>query len=146
MAQHPLPHHYPATAVVPDDGPVTVSSTNVADFITAPPPEFGGPGDQWSPETLLSATVASCFILTFRSVARAMELLWDEVTCHCDGVLERVDKELIFTEFNLKAELKVPEGEPEDQCVKAMEKAEKICLITNSLSAKINLETHVQVG
>jgi organic hydroperoxide reductase OsmC/OhrA len=42
---------------------------------TAPPPEFDGPGDMWSPETLLVAAIASCFILTFRGVSRAAHTL-----------------------------------------------------------------------
>ena len=33
--------------------------------------EFGGPGDLWSPETMLAGAVAGCFILTFRAAARA---------------------------------------------------------------------------
>jgi organic hydroperoxide reductase OsmC/OhrA len=31
--------------------------------------QLGGPGGQWSPETLLVAAAAECFILTFRAVA-----------------------------------------------------------------------------
>ena len=37
---------------------------------SAPPKEFDGPGDQWSPEQLLTAAVADCFVLNFRTMTR----------------------------------------------------------------------------
>jgi organic hydroperoxide reductase OsmC/OhrA len=52
-------------------GDVTVCSARLPDLAIAPPAEFEGPGDRWSPETLLCASVANCFILTFRAYARA---------------------------------------------------------------------------
>ena len=35
----------------------------------AAPPEFGGPGGIWSPEHLFVASVSSCLMTTFRSMA-----------------------------------------------------------------------------
>ena len=52
-------------------GSVDVTSAGLPDLATAPPVEFEGPGDAWSPETLLCAALVDCFILTFRAVARA---------------------------------------------------------------------------
>jgi hypothetical protein len=33
------------------------------------PREFDGRGNQWSPESLLAAALADCFVLSFRAVA-----------------------------------------------------------------------------
>jgi hypothetical protein len=55
----------------------------------AAPAEFGGPGDQWSPESLLAGAIASCFALTFRFVARAQKV--------CRHVLERAEHECLIT-------------------------------------------------
>ena len=49
------------------DGDVALSGDGLPAIATAPPAEFGGPGDRWSPETLLAAAVADCFVLGFRS-------------------------------------------------------------------------------
>jgi organic hydroperoxide reductase OsmC/OhrA len=68
---HPYPHTYLAAAAGRDCGPVTVTSAQLPSLDTAPPPEFDGPRGAWSPETLLCASLADCFILTFRAVARA---------------------------------------------------------------------------
>ena len=51
----PLPHRYAVTAFASDTGTVTVTAAELPDIQTAPPTEFDGPGDLWSPEALLLA-------------------------------------------------------------------------------------------
>ena len=46
------------------------------------PVEFDGPGDRWSPETLLIAAIADCFILTFRAIACATRMDWQGLGSH----------------------------------------------------------------
>ena len=48
-----LPHYYHVNASAEAEGNVTLKANEVPQLVTAPPAEFGGPGDQWSPETLL---------------------------------------------------------------------------------------------
>ena len=66
-----LPHHYIVSSSASSEGSVLVEAVGLPSLETAPPAEFGGPGDKWSPESLLVAAVADCFILTFRAIARA---------------------------------------------------------------------------
>jgi hypothetical protein len=47
-----LPHQYYAKATGKPDVYLDVSVTNLADIIVAPPAQFGGPGDEWSPEKI----------------------------------------------------------------------------------------------
>jgi organic hydroperoxide reductase OsmC/OhrA len=68
---HAYPHTYVASAQGTDTGFVVVGSPQLSAMETAAPPEFGGPRGLWSPETLLSASVADCFVLTFRAIVRA---------------------------------------------------------------------------
>ena len=140
------PHHYPATAKAAAEGNVTITSLGLVALETASPAEFGGPGDRWSPETLLVASVADCFILTFRAVARASKLEWSALECHVDGVLERVEKVTRFTAFKVRAVLDVPEGTNESKAQRLLDKAERSCLITNSMTADVHLETEVRVA
>lgn len=58
----PYPHIYSASATGTAAGPVPIASTGLPAIGTAPPAEFDGPGDAWSPETLLVASIADCFI------------------------------------------------------------------------------------
>ena len=140
------PHHYPATAKAAAEGNVAITSPGLVALETASPAEFGGPGDRWSPETLLVASVADCFILTFRAVARASKLEWIAIECHVDGVLERVEKVTRFTAFNVRAVLDVPEGTTESKAQRLLDKAERSCLITNSMTADVHLEAEVRVA
>jgi organic hydroperoxide reductase OsmC/OhrA len=138
------PHHYRVRAEAGSAGVVTVGSPGLAALETAAPAEFGGPGDRWSPETLLVAAVGNCFILTFRAIARASKLDWTALACDVEGVLDRVDRELRFTEFRLRAVLDVPQAGNEDRARHLMEKAEASCLVTRSLVARVHLEAAVR--
>ena len=141
-----LPHHYVVSADAKTAGNVVLSSSGVADLISAPPAEFGGPGDQWSPESLLVAAVADCFILSFRAIATASKLEWDSLSCSTEGTLERVDRVTQFTGFNVTATLDIPPGTDENKARRLLEKAEQLCLVTNSLKAESHLEATVRVA
>ena len=113
---------------------------------SASPAEFDGPGDRWSPETLLVGAVADCFILTFRAIAKASRLSWISLDCDVTGTLDRVDRVTQFTRFDMTAHLVVPAGEDIDRARHALEKAERNCLITSSLKASIALDAVVEIG
>ena len=141
-----LPHNYVVSSRVNARENIELSSPGLAALDAAPPAEFGGPGDLWSPETLLAASVASCFILTFRAVARASKLEWTELVCEVDAVLDRVDRVTRFTEIREQVVLDVPAGTDEAKALRLLEKAEQACLVTNSLSAEVKLEAKVRVA
>jgi peroxiredoxin-like protein len=140
-----LPHEYNVSASAAADGNVALKADNLPQLVSAPPAEFGGPGDQWSPEHLLVASVADCFILTFRAVARASKLEWSNLESSAVGVLDRADRLTQFTSFTVSAVLTVPAGTDPQKAQRVMEKSEAACLITNSLTADTHLETQVIV-
>ncbi len=131
-----FPHHYYATANGMTEGIVTVSSHGLPELATTAPREFDGPGGFWSPETLLTAAVANCFILTFRAVAKASNFVWDEIECDVTGVLDRVERVTRFTEMRIAVDLTIPATNDAERAHQLLEKAEKACLISNSLNAK----------
>lgn len=140
-----LPHHYSVAASARSGENVVLSSAGLEDLETAGPPEFGGPGDVWSPETLLVGAVADCFILSFRAIARVAKLDWETLRCDVVGTLDKVDRLTQFTRFDIEAELTVPAGTKEDKAKRLMEKAEHHCLITNSLKGETKLAATVRV-
>ncbi|NNF41106.1 MAG: OsmC family protein [Woeseiaceae bacterium] len=141
-----LPHHYAVTADGKSDTNVTLSSRGLEDLDTAGPPEFGGPGDVWSPETLLVGAVANCFILSFRAGARAARLEWASLSCSVVGTLDKVDRITQFTAFDITAKLVVPAGTNDEKALQLMEKAKKYCLVTNSMKAATTLQASVVVS
>lgn len=141
-----LPHHYAVSASADTQSHVAISSRGVPNLDTAAPAEFGGPGDVWSPETLLVGTVANCFVLTFRAIARASRLEWDSLNCDVSGTLDKIDGVTQFTRFDLTALLTVPAGTDEKKAHRLLEKAEHHCLITSSLKAEPHLNATVRVA
>lgn len=141
---HPLPHRYRVSAQALGIEPVALESPGLAAIASDGPKEFDGRGDLWSPETLLCAAVADCYVLSFRAVAAAARFAWTRVTAQVDGTLDRVDRNMQFTAFSLQASLLVPVGADLERARKLLEKAEQICLISNSLKAPVTLHIEVQ--
>lgn len=138
-----FPHQYPASAAAGANGVVRVSSPELPDLETMPPPEFGGEPGYWSPETLLVAAVADCFILSFRAVARASKLDWQHLECKVDGRLDQIDRSTRFTHFDIHAELVHADAADADKARRCLEKAEQVCLITQSLNADTSLQCSI---
>jgi len=142
-----FPHHYTVTASGDTtQSQVTVSSSGVPDIATNAPAEFGGPGDQWSPEALLMAAVADCFVLSFRAIATASKVEWTSISCKATGTLDRIDRKALFTEIALDVSASAPDSVDEAKLDKLLHKAEESCLITNSMSATVTLNTEVNIG
>jgi organic hydroperoxide reductase OsmC/OhrA len=93
---HPFPHHYIVDAAVRPDGDVPLAAEGMRVIESAPPKEFGGPGNQWSPEGLLTASVADCFVLNFRAIAAASKFAWTHLDARTQGTLDRVDGKMRF--------------------------------------------------
>ena len=139
----PFPHHYSACALADSQADVTVKSSGLQPLRSAAPAEFDGPGDRWSPETLIVGAIADCYILTFRSLARAARLPFLSLSCKVDGTLDRIDHAAQFTAFTVRARLEVAAGTDEEQARRLLHKAEQSCLISNSLKAAPRLEIDV---
>lgn len=143
----PYPHHYTAAAAARGPGSVVISAADLPPIETAAPPEFDGPGGVWSPEMLLCATVADCFILTFRAVARAAHFDWIALDCRVEGVLERSGNTTQFTRFSTAARLAIPPGADEAKARHLLGRAEHGCLVSNSLRGERTLSSElVTVG
>jgi len=138
-----LPHHYRAEATATQDGAVVVTSKGLDPLTTAPPAEYGGPGDRWSPETLLVAAVVDCFVLSFRAIARASSLAWVDLRCEGEGELDRVEHVTRFTGLTLRVFLTIPGDADAKKAGRLLEKAERTCLITNSLVCPVELVAQV---
>lgn len=139
----PYPHRYVASAGAKAIGSVLIYAPTLPHIETASPPEFDGPGGTWSPETLLCAAVADCFILTFRGIARAAHFNWIALDCRVEGVLERVADTTQFTGFATAARLTLPPGADHSKARLLLGRAEHACLIANSLRGERKLSVEL---
>ena len=143
---HPFPHLYRARAAAGPEADVVLSADGLEPIPSRPPVEFGGPGDRWSPETLLCAALADCLLMTFRAIARASRISWDSLDVAVEGKLEREQGNSRFTHFRIEAVLRLPAGMDAAAAERALHKAEAGCLISNSLTATRELQTRIETA
>jgi peroxiredoxin-like protein len=143
MTMKPLPHRYSARIASGPVGYATVSSGGVPDLRTAAPLDFDGPGDAWSPEQLLLAAVVACFLLTFRAVAQASRLEFVSLAVEAEGIVDRAHGVTRFTEIVLRPRVALPAGADRIRVQRALEKAERACLVSSSLDTPIRLEPEI---
>jgi peroxiredoxin-like protein len=142
----PLPHLYRTHLTGGKDGHAIVGSEGLPDLRTAPPADFDGPGDAWSPEQFLMAAVETCFAFTFRAVAQASKLEYTALEVTGEGTVDRKDGATRFTQIVLRPHLTVPPGVDVERARRIVEKSEKACLISASLATPVHLEPVIVVG
>jgi len=122
---------------LPEDTGV-LSTTKAKEVIKVTTPEvFGGKGMEWSPEELLLSAVSSCFMSTYLSFAKKFRFLITRFTCNAEGVVEPVDGVLGFTHIVIHPRIYIPRYDFMNKARLALEKTEKYCIVSNSLSAKV---------
>jgi peroxiredoxin-like protein len=139
----PLPHIYKAQLSGGAEGYAVVSVEGIPELRTAPPADFDGPGDAWSPEQFLMAAVETCFLFTLQAVARASKLPFTSLELSGEGTVDRKDGATRFTEIVLRPRLTLPAGGDRDKAMRVLEKSEKACLVSASLSTPIRLEPEI---
>lgn len=142
----PLPHRYDVQLTGGPAGYAVVSSVGLPELRTAPPRDYDGPGDAWSPEHLLLAAVETCFLFTLRAVARASKLEFQALELDAQGTVDRRDGVTRFTEIVLRPRLTVAPGADRARAASVLEKSEKACLVSASLSTPIRLEPEIKEG
>jgi len=140
----PLPHHYEVHLTGGPSGYAQLSATGLPSLSIAAPSDFDGPGDAWSPEHLLLAAVQTCFLLTLRGIARASRIDVVSVEVDTAGTVDRQDGVTRFTEIVLRPRVIVAAGTDHDRALRVLEKSEKGCLVTASLSTPVRMEPEIK--
>jgi peroxiredoxin-like protein len=139
----PLPHRYAVRLAGGPSGHASIAADGLPDLRTAPPLDFGGPGDAWSPEHLLLAAVETCFLFTLRAVAEASRIEFTRCEVTAEGVVDRAVGVTRFTEIVLRARLALAPGADAARARRVMEKAERACLVSASLATPVRLEAEL---
>ena len=110
----------------------------------ATPPEFpSGMPYIWSPEHLFTAAVSSCLMTTFLAIAENSKLEFVSFKCESKGVLEKVDGKFVISEVLLYPEVVITDELQQERAERIIEKSEKMCLISNSITSKITMEIKI---
>lgn len=112
--------------------------------VATPPPFNKGVEGIWSPEHLLTAAVNSCFMTTFLAVAENSKLAFTHFDCAAKGKLEQIEGKFLMTEILLEATLSLANAADTERAERILQKSEAACLISNSIKAKVSLQTHIK--
>jgi peroxiredoxin-like protein len=140
----PLPHDYEVVLTGASAGYATLSAAGLPDLTTATPTAYDGPGDAWSPEHLLLAAVSSCFLFTFRAVAKASHVEFLEVEAETAGTVDRTGGVTRFTDIVIRPTVTTPAGADAAAVQRAIEKAASRCLVSSSLVTPVRVEPTIR--
>lgn len=112
----------------------------------ATPPEFEkGIPNIWTPEHLFTAAVSSCLMTTFLAIAEYSKLEFVSFKCSSKGILEKVDGKFMISEVYLFPEVVITDESKRSRTERVLEKSEKACLISNSITSKVTMEAKIIV-
>ena len=126
---------------------VATSSDRLPELEVATPPEFGGPEFVWSPEHLLVASVASCFMTTLLAIAANSKLEIVGLDIPASGRLARGDdRRYSITRIELRPRIVIADEKDRTKAERLAHKADEICLISRSLRSEVVLEPTVEIA
>lgn len=121
-----------------------LSAPHLPDLEVDAPPEFKGHEGVWTPEHLFVAAVNSCFMTTFLAIAENSKLEFVSFSADAKGKLEKLEGQgFIMTEVVLRPKLLVSHARDLERAGRILEKAEKNCLISNSIKTETRLDPEV---
>ena len=124
-----------------------LSAPNLADLLIDAPPEFKGHEGFWTPEHLFVASVNSCFMTTFLAIAENSKLDFVSLRIGAKGKLEKLEGQgFMITEITLRPRLVLREARDAERALRILEKAERNCLISNSVKTEITLQPEVTIA
>ena len=110
------------------------------------PPEFKGNEGSWTPEHLFVGAVNSCFMTTFLAIAENSKLDFVSYKTTANGKLEKLDGQgFIMTEITLHPKLIISNARDAERASRILAKAEKHCLISNSIKSAVHLEPEIEI-
>lgn len=103
------------------------------------PKEFGGSDSMPSPETLYSASLHTCLVATFRTIAGRKSLEYERIDSECKVSLDRGDDSRpVMKKAEIK--LKVEGVKDTEKAREVRDMATKNCFIHNSVDTDVRTE------
>lgn len=140
MAIRPKSYKYTTSVLWKGEKKGTLTVAGKPPVEVATPPEFKGHEGIWSPEDLYVASVNSCIMTTFLAFAGRAGLAFEGYESEAEGALEFVDDRLVFTKIVVRPRVTLRPGADRKQAEEILHKAEKNCLVSNSLRTEVILE------
>jgi|SRR6516164_7799801 organic hydroperoxide reductase OsmC/OhrA len=123
-----------------------LSAPGKPDVVVGSPPEWKGRPDNWAPEELLVASVNSCIMLTFLTLAQARGVELVGYDSDADGTLEKVSGVYQMTEITVRPRVVIASEAQRAAAQRAMDHVEAHCFMSQSVKAKVTLIAEIAVA
>jgi peroxiredoxin-like protein len=144
---HQLPYFYETEVEWATERKGSLRSSGLPALEIAPPPEFQGEAGIWTPEHLYVASVNACFVVTFLAIAELSKLDFVRFASNARGKLEKIETSgYQITEVVLRPKLMVRHARDLERAARLLDKAEKNCLISNSIKTIVKLEPQINAA
>jgi organic hydroperoxide reductase OsmC/OhrA len=145
-------HHFEGRLVWRAGAEGTAAGNHTVEFAGRPAlqmsgaPQYRGDGSKLNPEELLAASLASCQLLTYLSLAprAGITVLAYEDTPM--ATLAIVEKKMRVAEVLLRPRIAIAAGGDVATARTLVERAHEQCFIGNSVSCAVRLEPEITVG
>lgn len=123
-----------------------LSAKGLSSFEVATPPQFsGGHEGIWSPEHLYVASAEICLMTTFLSIAEKSRLEFVGYSSEAVGTLDKTAQGMMMTKIVIRPKVVIGDEGKRERTLLLLEKAEKHCLISNSMKTEVAIEPIVEV-
>ncbi|RZJ35630.1 MAG: OsmC family peroxiredoxin [Flavobacterium sp.] len=113
----------------------------------ATPPEFSkGIAGLWSAEHLFVASVCTCYMSTFLSVAEGACIDFSGFSCGSLGELAMKDGNLVVQEITLSPKVIISDRHLIAKAFKIMDVAGRKCMISNSIKSRVSIAPTVKLS
>ncbi len=122
------------------------AADKLPEIICVTPPEFKkGIPNHWSPEHLFVSSCAACFFTTFTAMSDSSGLSLKSFKVKATGILAKDnDGKDAMIKLDLYPEIVVERDADLEKAKRVAEKAEKSCLIANSMKSEIIIHPSIQ--
>lgn len=144
---HQLPYFYETEVEWARGRRAGLRSSGLPAIEISPPPEFQGDAGIWSPEHLYVASINACFVVTFLAIAELSKLDLVSFASRAVGKLEKIEGSgYQITEVVLMPKLMVRYARDLERGARLIQKAERNCLISNSIRTVVKLEPEINAA
>jgi organic hydroperoxide reductase OsmC/OhrA len=111
-----------------------------------PSPQFGGPGDRWSPDHLFAAAIATCYMTTLRTLATLSELEMLALRVDAEAFVEQsAHHGLDVSRVVLTPRIGIRHEEDRERAHRLAVKTEHVCRVTRALGTCVEIRPEVEV-
>ncbi|MFN8006724.1 MAG: OsmC family protein [Terriglobia bacterium] len=141
MSTASLPYYYETEVEWTEQKMGELEAPGLVPLQVASPPEFQGHQGIWTPEHYFVASVNSCFMTTFLAIAQMSKLEFTHFDSKAIGRLDKVEGiGFQITKIILRPKLVIRYHQDLEKARRLLEKAEKNCLISNSIKSDVTME------